>query len=83
MVPSSAGSDPVRLLSFRYLHTHAAAALSPQPDDGALVQAQWVREGHAHHGQRVHGAQLCGQRPREAVGVQIPAPRRRAQPTTR
>jgi hypothetical protein len=67
MVPSSVGTVPVRLLVFRCLHSHAAAALSPQPGDGALVQARLVREAHAQEGQRSQHAQLCGHRPREIV----------------
>jgi hypothetical protein len=67
-VPSSVGSVPVKPFA-RNLYTHVAAALSPQPGDGAHVQARWVREVHAQVGQRVQVAQLCRQRARETVDV--------------
>jgi hypothetical protein len=69
MVPSSVGSVPVKLFEDSHLHPHITAVLSPQPGDGTHVQARWVRAAHAQISQRVQGAQLCGQRPRETVVV--------------
>jgi hypothetical protein len=78
MVPSSVGSGPVRSLSYRNLHSHHIATLSPQPGNGARVQARWVRVAHVRVFQRVHGAQLCRQRPRPTVGEYIPVHQHRA-----
>jgi hypothetical protein len=43
------------------------SSYSPKPGDGARVQARWERAAHGQVSQRVHGAQLCGNRPRENV----------------
>ena len=69
MVPSSVGSVPVKPLLDSHLQPHIAAAVSPQPGDGARVQARWVRAMHAQVGQRSQRAQLCGQRACEIVVV--------------
>jgi hypothetical protein len=72
-VPSSVGRVPVKLFWYSHLYPHATAAISPQPGDGACVQARWVRASHAQVGQRSQRAQLCGQRARETNGAQRPA----------
>jgi hypothetical protein len=75
MVPSSVGSVPVKRLLNNPLHSHHTAALSPQPGDGAHVQARWVRAMHAQLGHRSQRAQLSGKRPREkSPGVRVQAP---------
>ena len=81
MVPSSVGSVPVKPLEDKDLQPHITAVLSPQPGNGARVQARWVREAHAQLDQRSQRAQLCRQCARETDVWEIPAPRhRRAQP---
>jgi hypothetical protein len=59
----------VKVLLCRDLCPHTVAVLSPQPGDGARVQARWARAAHAQLDQRSQRAQLGGQRPRETVVV--------------